>query len=275
MSNEQRIDPRTARDRLWTVLEELVPLKYAGSWDNVGRLLDPYCIDRPQKIFLTIDLTEAVYSEAVEWGATEIVAYHPPIFGGLKRLTYDTDQGRVLLRAAQDGIGIYSPHSALDAIKEGMCDWLASPFFSSDSTPIEPASDDPKVGAGRIITLTHPLTLHECLSRLQSILKLSYMRVASGISDRESATISKIALCPGSGGSLFNPLRGPQLFVTGEMQHHDVLHRVREGNAVILTEHTRCERGYLPIFAKMIKAHVECPVKISNVDEDPLNIWIP
>ena len=68
-------------------LERMVPLKLAGDWDNVGLLIEGP-IDRTiRRVILTIDYTEAVLAEAVENNVDLVIAYHPPIFGGVKRLT--------------------------------------------------------------------------------------------------------------------------------------------------------------------------------------------
>jgi putative NIF3 family GTP cyclohydrolase 1 type 2 len=78
-------------------------------------------------------------------------------------------------------------------------------------------------------------------------------------------------VCAGAGGSLFAPLFGPDLFLTGEMRHHDVRAKVEAGASVILCDHTNTERGYLPALARRVGAL--CPdvvVAISSEDRDPL-----
>jgi hypothetical protein len=80
-------------------LEALAPLRYAGAWDNVGLLVEPLTPRPIQTVHLTIDLTEPVYAEAAAAGAELIVAYHPPLFGGLKRLSPQLPLTRTLMRA--------------------------------------------------------------------------------------------------------------------------------------------------------------------------------
>ena len=80
-------------------------------------------------------------------------------------------------------------------------------------------------------------------------------------------------MCAGSGASV---LAGCQadLWITGEMSHHEVLDAVHAGTSVILCEHSNTERGYLKMFAKkltgMLDNHVE--VVVSEKDTDPLKI---
>jgi putative NIF3 family GTP cyclohydrolase 1 type 2 len=87
-----------------------------------------------------------------------------------------------------------------------------------------------------------------------------------------------VAVCPGAGGTLFADLprgpKGPDLLLTGEMRHHDVLDRVASGTSVVLTDHTNCERGWLPILRSALLARLgnSVSVALSTVDRDPLRI---
>lgn len=49
----------------------------------------------------------------------------PPIFRALKSFTLANSQQNSLLRLAQAGISVYSPHTAVDAAPGGLNDWLA------------------------------------------------------------------------------------------------------------------------------------------------------
>lgn len=71
------------------------------------------------------------------------------------------------------------------------------------------------------------------------------------------------------------------LFVTGEMGHHQVLELCDRQNAhVLLTEHSNCERGYLsdvfvPLLNETLNELSEKEVKVifSEIDtHDPLEI---
>jgi dinuclear metal center YbgI/SA1388 family protein len=105
-------------------METIAPLDGAEPWDRVGlEVGDPTSpIEGP--VLLTIDLTEAVLREAIEAEASGVIAYHPPIWDAIDRVTTETRAGRIVLRAVRHGIAIYSPHSALDAAAGGITDWL-------------------------------------------------------------------------------------------------------------------------------------------------------
>lgn len=145
-----RSNPVTVHD-LEAALEAIAPARRAESWDNVGLLVGAG--DRAAgRIVLTIDLTERVLDEARAVGANAIVAYHPPIFAPLKRLTDRAPKERLVLACAQYGIAILSPHTALDAAPGGVNDWLADGVGPGRVTALTPADERPASEAVKVVT---------------------------------------------------------------------------------------------------------------------------
>ena len=68
------------------------------------------------------------------------------------------------------------------------------------------------------------------------------------------------------------------VWLTGELSHHEILAANAAGTTVILTDHTHTERGYLPIMAGKVKDILQAEglavpeMVISAVDADPLVI---
>ncbi len=255
-------------------LKTIAPPALAADWDNVGLLVEGPADRSIDTVFFCIDLTHAVLDEALEAKADVIVAYHPPIFGGVKRLTRRSPGQYLLVRLIEAGISVWSPHTALDAAENGLCDWLLDGVGEmKEREPIEacPADpDNPKIGMGRSGRLAQPAALTDLVSQVKSFLGLEHVRVARAQRHAEGKPIKKVAVCPGAGGSLFSSVRFTDLLVTGEMRHHDVLARLAANTSVILTDHTNTERGYLPILAQRISEAVEVQTIVSKIDADPL-----
>lgn len=106
-------------------VEELAPLAWAESWDNVGlQLGDPR---RPAtRILVALEVTDGVVAEAIAVQANLIVVHHPTIFRPLKALRLDAPSGARIERLIQAGIGIYAAHTNLDQAKGGTNDTLAA-----------------------------------------------------------------------------------------------------------------------------------------------------
>ncbi|NBB83454.1 MAG: Nif3-like dinuclear metal center hexameric protein [Alphaproteobacteria bacterium] len=130
----------------------------------------------------------------------------------------------------------------------------------------------PGGGMGRIAALKRPATVNTIVGRIKQQLGLKHVRVARPEGLR--GKIAHVAVCPGAGGGVFEDLVGPQLLLTGEMKHHDVLACVERGTAVVLTDHTHTERGYLPTvkrrLAKALGPGVD--IRLARRDRDPLNV---
>jgi dinuclear metal center YbgI/SA1388 family protein len=257
-------------------LERLAPLSFAEPWDNVGLLVEPQPVASAPPVacaLLTIDLSDDVVTEAEQLGASLIVAYHPPIFQGLKRLRSSEPGERAVLRCATQGIAVFSPHTALDAAPGGVNDWLLDAFGPGERRPCIPHAVDARFGQGRSVKLSMPLTLTAAIGRVKRHLGLSQLRVAACSAHADdTGSIRTVAVCAGAGGSVFEKLSGFDLFLTGEMRHHDVRSRVAQGSSVILSEHTHTERGYLQVLSEWLSAGTggSVPFHLSKCDKDPL-----
>ncbi len=374
---------------LVTLMETIAPLRFAEDWDKVGLQVGDLGEQLRGPVLLTIDLSEQVLDEALAMQCGAIIAYHPPIFEPLSRLTSSTPRQRVVLRAARAGLAIYSPHTALDAIPGGITDWLCEglsgstapgkiagdcralqPYARTDKTqqmkivtfvarpdvervrnalagagagiignyqvcsfavegrgtflggegakptvgkagsleevgevrlemvcgrdalPLalemlrrfhpyeEPAIDvyelvgkpQRATGAGRRLSLDKPVTLAELAARLKAWIGRDHVRYAEA-PGCEGKLVQRVGVVPGAGSSLSKLARteGCEVFVTGEMKHHDVLGALNAGMAVLLGGHTSTERGYLPrLQSAMTKASPGLDVRLSSADRTPL-----
>ncbi|CAN0057363.1 unnamed protein product [Lampetra planeri] len=131
----------------------------------------------------------------------------------------------------------------------------------------------PGTGMGRLCTLTEPVSTSTLVSRIKQHLKLPHVRLALGAGKSPDSTVRTVALCAGSGGSV---LKGVQadLYLTGELSHHEVLDAVSRGVSVILCEHSNTERGFLPRLRLLLldKLQHKLHIHVSEVDRDPLTV---
>ena len=137
-------------NELSQAVNEIAPLKLAQDWDNVGFLVgDP---DRSIKtILVTIDTTRAVVEEAKERKADLILAYHPVIWDGLKKVTADGPTAPIydLIRA---NIGVFSIHTAFDTVLGGVNDELAAILDIDNPKPLGDFVADPAGPQYKLVT---------------------------------------------------------------------------------------------------------------------------
>ncbi|XP_028924635.1 NIF3-like protein 1 isoform X2 [Ornithorhynchus anatinus] len=153
-------------------LEAFASLAFAESWDNVGLLVEPSPPHSVRTLFLTNDLTEEVMDEALAAKADLILSYHPPVFRPLKRLTWKSWKERLVIRALENRVGIYSPHTASDAAPQGVNHWLAKGLGACTSLPIHPATgpEPPTAGTHRVeLRVSSSRDLDKVLDALRGI----------------------------------------------------------------------------------------------------------
>ncbi|RXM92298.1 NIF3-like protein 1 [Acipenser ruthenus] len=82
-----------------------------------------------------------------------------------------------------------------------------------------------------------------------------------------------MAVCAGSGSSVLNGVAA-DLYLTGEMSHHDVLDAVAVGTSVVLCDHSNSERGFLSELREALTGQLQgkVEVQLSETDRDPLEI---
>jgi dinuclear metal center YbgI/SA1388 family protein len=104
---------------LTSFLDSAVPLSFQEGYDNSG--LQVGSPDREiTSALLTLDITDEVLDEAGYNGCDIIISHHPLIFNCIKKLSGGTMTERLILKAIKQDIAIYSAHTNLDAVSNGV-----------------------------------------------------------------------------------------------------------------------------------------------------------
>jgi len=166
------------------------------------------------------------------------------------------------------------PKRALGAVARVMRDIHPYEEPAWDVYPLAPRPA-PGFGMGRSVELTTPITLATLTERLKAHLGRPSLRVAASPAHRAGAPLRRIAVCAGSGKSVFDRAPGFDAYVTGELSHHAVLAHLAAGASVLLAEHSTTERGYLPEYAARITTRSAGALEalVSESDREPLETW--
>lgn len=379
---------------LLTVFRAVAPEGLAEVWDQVGVHLAGN--GKPiRKAMMCIDLTPAVLDEAIASKCQLIVAYHPPIFHPLNRLADRDWKEKMLAEAVRKGIAVYSPHTALDAVREGMNDWLCEGLGKADErwsigvpkegpsrnykivvyAPVEQAetvrremfdagggtigeyhdcsfnldgtgtftggkNTNPAIGKpgvperveetriemvcdryflpfvlkacrathpyeepaidviqlmhepplaveeqtpGRVVVLNKPVAAKTLIRRVKRTLGMTRLKASVpptygdpmySEDGQPPNVIQLIAVCVGAGGSLFEKYPNADAYITGEMQHHQILDLYQKGKVVILAGHTNTERPFLGRYRDRLIEEGGSKVNwlISEADRAPMRV---
>ena len=125
-----------------------------------------------------------------------------------------------------------------------------------------------KFGLGRIGDLAEPQRLGNLIQKI----KRHTGAKAFGIIGDEKRLVKRAAVCAGTCGTILNLViaRKADLYLTGELKHHQALAAQEAGLTCICLSHTVSERFILKKLAKQLQKQLkETTIKISKMDADP------
>jgi dinuclear metal center YbgI/SA1388 family protein len=117
-------------------VEQLAPKYVAVPDDKIGLQLGTLAKEI-RKVFVTLDITEAVVDEAISVGADLIVAHHALIYRPLTHVLTDFPPGRIVEKLIKHDIAVYIAHTNLDVAEGGLNDWLADRIGLLQTEPLE------------------------------------------------------------------------------------------------------------------------------------------
>lgn len=201
------------------VLEAVAPPHLQESYDNAGLI-----VGNPELeitgVLCCLDSTEAIIEEAIAKDCNLVVAHHPIVFRGLKRLNGATYIERTVIKAIQHGIAIYAIHTNLDNVfKQGVNSKVAEKLGLVDTRILAPKSGDPGIGAGLIGQLPQSMTETEFLSHLKLVMQTNCIRHTA----LRQKAVQTVAVCGGAGSFLLPEAmrQGADFFVSADFKYHE------------------------------------------------------
>lgn len=122
-------------------IEDLAPLHYQESYDNAGLLVGSPS-DETHSALVCLDITEEVLDEAIAEGHQLIIAHHPLIFGGLKKINGKNEGERCVIKAIRHQIAIYAAHTNLDAVQGGVNTMICHKLGLKNQRSLSPAKGE-------------------------------------------------------------------------------------------------------------------------------------
>jgi len=102
-----------------SLLEKMAPLALQENYDNAGLItgMDEW---ECSGILVALDATEEIVTEAIQKKCNLVIAHHPIIFKGLKKINGINYVEKSIIAAIKNDIAIYAIHTNLDNIQEGV-----------------------------------------------------------------------------------------------------------------------------------------------------------
>ena len=121
-------------------LDSIAPVKIQEEYDNSGLIIG----DKEEEvsgILVCLDCIESIIDEAIKLNCNLIVAHHPILFNGLKKINGSNYIERTIINAIKNNINIYAVHTNLDNVLDGVNGRIADKIGIVNRKILEPKKD--------------------------------------------------------------------------------------------------------------------------------------
>lgn len=247
-------------------LQMVAPEDFAQEWDNVGLLVG----DRKQditKVFIALDADEAAIAQAKAVGAQLLLTHHPLIFSPLKKVNCDHFISARVVELLRSQMSYYAMHTNFDAAKMG--ELAAERMGLTVEAPLADifTRDGKDYGIGVVGCLKEP----ESLGGLCAVVKDAFGLDSVKLFRAEVGSISRVAICPGSGKSTIRDAiaAGAQVLITGDIDHHSGIDAVAQGLSIIDAGHYGIEHIFIGYMEQYFKEHIPGVEVFAQQRRDP------
>ncbi len=241
----------TTVKELYHYLDSVAPFKYQEEYDNAGIIVgNP---DMPiQNVLVALDSTESVILEAVSRGCNVVVAHHPILFRGIKRLNYQHYIDKTIIAAIKHDIAIVAIHTNLDnVLVNGVNQEIANKLNLVNTTILLPkqAVEGRSIGSGILGELAAGQNPIAFLQFVKETMQCGTIKYTDLCKDQ----IKKVAICGGSGYFLLQAAKQQEadIYITSDIKYHEFFEANSE---IILADigHYESEQYTIELLARLI-----------------------
>src|ERR671919_686077 len=254
-------------DQWLRILDGLFPPALAESWDNVGLQVGDRSWEAG-RVLVALDPTGGVIGEAVEAGCGLLVTHHPLPFRPLERLDLNETTGRALA-----GAGVIGQYTHCSFRVGGIGTFLpserANPVIGERGSLTEVEEDRLEM----VLPATRLEAAVQALRAAHPYEEVAYDVYPLVARDRPTG---RVALCGGAGAFLIPDALAAEadVFVTGDVKHHQALDAAAAGLTVIDAGHHGTEWPFVGALARVLSNAIPgAEVSVSGTSTDPLTGW--
>ena len=251
-------------------MERIAPPYLKEDFDNVGLMVG----DRKRsvkKVLLALDCTLNVIEEAKKEDVDLIITHHPLIFRRPNNITTDTLQGKKIIELIKNDISLYSSHTNLDSVEEGLNSTIVSILGFEKGKILENNKREQSAGLGRLVSLADSISLEELVNKIKKALNINNLRVVKG-----NDKISKIAIINGSGQDFIGKAvsLGADCIITGDTTYHFASDYKEMGVSILDVGHFASEQiVFFDVMKRLEEKFEDIEFITSKVEEDPFNFY--
>lgn len=231
---------------LLDIINKIAPFELAEDWDNCGMQVDLGKKDI-KKVYVALEISVDVIEEAAGCGADMIITHHPLLLPRFEYCCVSSSDpvGRWMISLIEKGIELCSVHTCYDAAAGGLNDQLPK-LLGLKKVEI--------IGGNiaRMGTLPEPEKMGRFEKTVSEVLGHPVGAKSFGDKDR---MIRKVAVCTGTGEDYWREVvaAGADVYVTGDLGHHEAGYLKQSGVCCISAGHAGTEWIFVPGFSHQLE----------------------
>ena len=231
---------------LLDILNKIAPVSAAMDWDNCGMQIELGKTDI-DKVYVALEITDEVIKHAAYLGCDMIITHHPLIFSDIALTSVDVRKplDRNIAELIRRDIEVYSSHTCFDSAPGGNNDYLCGMLGIKDVRSF-------CGGVARVGKLNRAVRLSEFEKTVYEKLEKPVGFLCGGDPNK---LIKTVALCTGGAGEFWPDAVsvGADLYITGEIKHHEAAYMKQTGMAYIAAGHAGTEWIFVPNMAEQLR----------------------
>ncbi len=243
-------------------IEEHAQLHLQAAWDSSGVQVDSYR-EEFSHLAITLDPTWQIIEKAIAQGADCILAHHP-----LSMSPYKLDILSPLYKSVhqliKNDVLLYSAHTSLDSTYNGFSWWFAKDLNLQNLEELDEFEH-----FGFIGELEKEISIEKLVEVLEKNMPSADKRNYRLVGNNQDRLIKKVALCTGSGSSLYAKAQEKQadIFITGDLKYHQALDIINEISPAPLLPPLLLDVGHFSLEEEMMRRfakHLESTLNIKT-----------
>ena len=273
----------TVRD-IASVIEKIAPRELQETWDNSGFQIE-FGDTSADRVLTCLELNMDILREAQALSCSMIVTHHPLIFSGIRKINSGDAEGDMIIELIKSGISVYSCHTPFDKAKGGNNDMLARAIglVSLKNLAGENVEEPEKMmernsmfDIGRIGKFRNAVSVSEAAEMLCENLDIDRHKIRwTGNPER---TVKTVGICTGAGIEFAEAAasKGCDLFITGDIKHHEAQKAETMGIAVIDAGHYGTEKSFGENMRSLLQKHLGGKAEIFAAlrSTDPFEVFL-
>ncbi|MCX8122664.1 MAG: Nif3-like dinuclear metal center hexameric protein [Spirochaetes bacterium] len=257
---------------LFDYLEKQFPLQFQEDYDNSGKQIS-FENETVNGILISMDVSPAIISEAIEHNCNCIITHHPMLFKPVKHICDYDCIGEMIISCIKNTISVYAAHTNADAV---CWDLLAK---SLELHNIELMFADRRfnnIGYGAIGEYSNYMQLTDVVYHTSQCLRTKPIIYYGNPTKK----IKRVAALQGAGSRKINTIIANfsvDCIITGDVGYHDAVFANNNGVAIIDTGHYASEKPLIDFLYSILHNYltneVNCndiPLMISQKEYNPM-----